>query len=86
VHIFPDVLNGIELRRSWWQGDQRYVGWQVELVGGVPTRLIEQDDAMRTRCYLRCDLIELPSHGGGIASGHDHGRAVSTVGTDGAEY
>jgi hypothetical protein len=40
---------------------------------------------MRTGCYLRCDLIEMPLHGGGIASGNDHGRAGATGGTDGAE-
>ena len=28
----------------------------------------------------------MPLHGGGIASGHDHGRAGATGGTDGAEY
>jgi hypothetical protein len=54
--------------RQW---DQRYVGWQVKLVGGVPIRLIEQDDAMRSGFYLHCDLIEMPSHGGGIASEYD---------------
>ena len=41
---------------------------------------------MRTGCYLRCDLIEMPLHGGGIAPGNDHGRAGATGGTDGAEY
>ncbi|MDA9975650.1 hypothetical protein N9F34_02345 [Alphaproteobacteria bacterium] len=83
---FQTFSTGLSSRERGGQGDQRYVGWQVELVGGVPTRLIEQDDAMRTGCYLRCDLIEMPSHGGGIASGHDHGRAGTTGGTDGAEY
>ena len=39
---------------------------------------------MRTGCYLRCDLIEVPLHSGGIASGHGHDRAAG--GTDGAEY
>lgn len=41
---------------------------------------------MRTGFYLRCDLIKMPLHGGGIALGHDHGRAGDTGGTDGAEY
>ena len=41
---------------------------------------------MRTGFYPRCDLIKMPLHGGGIALGHDHGRAGATGGTDGAEY
>mgnify|MGYP006970169643 CR=1 FL=1 len=86
MHIFPDVLEGIELRRSRRQGDRRYGGWQIELVGGVPTRLIEQDDAMRTGCYLRCDLIEMPLHSGGIASEYDHGRASAAGGTHCTAY
>ena len=52
----------------------------------MSTRLIEQDDAMRTGCYQRCDLIEMPLHSGGIASEYDHGRASAAGGTDGTEY
>ena len=82
----PDVLDRVELRRSRRQGDQRDVGWQVELVGGVPTRLIQYDDAMRAGRDLGGDLVEVPLHGGGVATGHDHGRAGATGRTDRAEY
>lgn len=68
------------------QGNQADIDWQVELVSGLLTRLIEQDDAMRNVCYLSCDLIETRLHGGSIASGPDAGRAGATAGIDGAEY
>lgn len=86
THVLPDVLDRVELRRSWRQGYQPDVGWQVEFVGGVPARLIQYDDAMRAGCDLCGDLVEMPLHGGDIASWHDHGRAGAARRTDGAEY
>ena len=41
---------------------------------------------MRTEGYLRCNLIETPLHGSGIASRHDHGCVDAMGGTDSAEY
>jgi len=45
----PDVLDGIEFRGSRRQRQERDVGWDRQLVGGVPAGLIKQDDAMGAR-------------------------------------
>ncbi len=43
----PDVLDGIEFRASGRQRQEAYVFGQLELIGGVPSGLVEQDDGMR---------------------------------------
>src|SRR5271154_1020105 len=42
----PDVLDRVELGRLWRQGHQGDVGGNVELVRGVPARLIEEKDGV----------------------------------------
>ena len=64
---------------------QRDVSWQVELIGGVPTRLVEQDDAMSPWRDLGGDLVEMPLHGSGVTARHDHRRSRAPSRENGAE-
>ena len=48
----PDVLDRIEFGGSWRQGQKGDVGRDGELVGGVPSGLIEDEDGVSARCHL----------------------------------
>jgi len=51
----------------------------------VPAGLIEDDDGVCARRDLGIDLGEVQVHRFGVASGHDQGRALSLLWTDGTE-
>ena len=84
-HELPDVFGRIELRRAWWQGQEGNVGGDLQLVRGVPTRLIEEQEGMRARAYPGGDLLQMQLHGLGVAVGEHEGGADAAFGTDGAE-
>ena len=85
AHELPDVFGRIELRRAWWQGQEGNVGGDLQLVRGVPTRLIEEQEGMRARAYPGGDLLQMQLHGLGVAVGEHEGGADAAFGTDGAE-
>ena len=67
-----------------WQGQEGNVGGDLQLVRGVPTRLIEEQEGMRARAYPGGDLLQMQLHGLGVAVG-EHDGADAAFGTDGAE-
>ena len=46
AHELPDVLGRVQFGRPWRQGQECQIGRDLQLVGGVPTGLIEEDDAL----------------------------------------
>ncbi len=84
-HELPNVFDGIELRGAGWQRHQCDVFGDIELVGGVPAGLIEEDDGVRVGRHLSGDLFQMPLHCLGIASGQDEGRTDAASRANGAE-
>src|SRR6185295_1882499 len=58
----PDVFGWIELGRFGRQFKQRDIVRQAELVGGVPSSLVEDDDGVGSRCDTAADLVEMMLH------------------------
>ena len=84
-HELPDVFDGIELRGAGRERHQCDVLGDLELVGGVPAGLIEEDDGVRAGHHLRGDLFQMPLHGLCIAPGQDEGRTDAAGRANGAE-
>lgn len=59
AHELPDVLDRIELERAGRQGHEGDVGGGRELVDGMPSGLIEEDDGMVAGRHLGSDLVEM---------------------------
>src|SRR5215213_4178411 len=81
----PDILDRVEFGASGRQRQEGDVVWNVQLPGGVPAGLIEQEDGMGARGDSLCDLGEVEVHGGSVAAGHDHGGGLTLPRADGAE-
>ena len=81
----PDVFDRIEFRRAGRQGQDGDVVRHGQLVGGVPSRLIEHEDGVGARPHLGCDLVQVPLHGEGVAARQDEGGADTALGADGTE-
>lgn len=84
-HELPDVFDRVELRRFWRQRHESDVVGDVEFVGEMPSRLIEQQHGVSAWRHGFGDFLEMQRHGGGIAERQDEagGRAVGR--TDRAE-
>ena len=82
VGLTPDWIRGGRFRR---QRQQTYVGGDIELAGGVPAGLIEQNHRVRARGNGLGDLRQLQQHGGGIAERQHQGGPGSACRADGAE-
>lgn len=52
THELPDVFDRVQFGRPWRQGHQRDVGRDGELVRGVPSGLIEEDDGVGSGRHL----------------------------------
>ena len=85
AEVLPDVLDGVEFRGARRQGQECQVGRDVELRGGMLSGLIEDDHGVGAGGDLRGDLLEVPLHGAGVASGQDQGGAGTSCRTDRAE-
>lgn len=81
----PDVFDRVEFRRAGRQGQDGDVVRHGQLVGGVPSRLIEHEEGVGSRPHLGCDLIQMPLHGQGVAARQDQGGTDAALGADGAE-
>ena len=57
----------------------------LELIGGVPSGLVEQDDGMSAGGDHAGDFLEMGLHGMGIGAGHDEGGALGLGWGHGAE-
>jgi hypothetical protein len=85
AHELPDIFDRIEFGRFRRQRHQRDVFRDVELIGEMPTGLIEQQDGMGAWCHGSGDLIKMQRHGGDVAAGQDQTGRGSPRRTDGAE-
>ena len=81
----PDVLDRVQLRCFWRQGQEGDVVGDVELRRRVPPGLVEEDDGVGARGDGGRDLAEMQLHGGGVAERQDEARALALFGADGAE-
>ena len=81
----PDVFARVEFRRAGRQRQDGDVVRHGQLVGGVPSRLIEYEDGVNAQPHLGCDLVQVPLHGQGVAARQDEGGTDAALWADGAE-
>ena len=85
AHELPDVLDRVELRRAWRQGQERDVAGDDEAGGGVPSGLIEDHHRMGSGIDRLADLGEMRRHRFGVGIGHDQPGALAELRADGAK-
>ena len=85
AHELPYVLDRVQLGRSGRERQEGDVFGDLQLVGGVPSGLIEDDEAVGPGADLRRDLLEMPLHGLAVASRQHEGGACAALRTDGTE-
>ena len=83
--VLPDIFGRIEFGRAWRQSHEGDIAGHAQLVGHVPSGLIEQDEGMRAGRDMDRDLIEVKLHHGGVAAGQDETGRHSARRTDGTE-
>jgi hypothetical protein len=81
----PYVLSGIEFGAFCGQRQDRDVGGNVELVGHMSVRLIEQEHGMFSGRDMSCDLGKVKVHRIGIALGQDQSGSLAVFRRDRAE-
>ena len=54
-----EVLDGVQFWRIGWQEEQRDVVGEIEIVGGMPSGLVEDNDGMGAVGDLRADFREM---------------------------
>ena len=79
------VLDRIQLRRIGRQEEQRDVVGQIEVMGDMPSGLIEDDDGMGAWRDLGADFGEMQGHGIGVGLGQYQGRSAMGFGAGGGE-
>lgn len=52
---------------------------------GVPSRAVDDDDGMRSRCDMQADLLQVAVHGFGADAGGDDGGTQVAGGADGTK-
>ena len=85
AHILPNVLNWIELGRLRREGDGRHVFGQLQLLGDVPPRLIDEHNGVGAGFHGERDLLEMQFRGVGVAKRQDETGRLAERGADGAE-
>ena len=85
AHELPDILDGVQLRALGRQGYEGDVGRDDEVVGHVPSGLIEEKNSMPARCDFGGNLGQMQVHRLGVAGRQDEGCSFSFRGTDGPE-
>ena len=68
---WPIVAVRVQLGAFGREEDERQIARDVELAGGMPTRLIEQQDGVASGRDLLGDFIEMQLHRLGVALGQD---------------
>ena len=68
AQVLPDVLDRIELWRVRRQRDEGNVGGDLQLVGGVPTGLIQKQKGVGADLDLGGDLLQVALHGRSVAA------------------
>ena len=85
AHELPDVLGRVQFGRSCRQGQECQIGRDLQLVGGVPTGLIEEDDALGAVGDLGGDFLEMPLHSLAVAARQHESSPCAALWTDGSE-
>jgi hypothetical protein len=81
----PDDLDRVEFGTFGREGDERKVVGDVELAGGMPSRLIEDEDSVAPRRDILGDFIEMQLHRLGVALGQDQADRLAFPWADRAE-
>jgi hypothetical protein len=82
AHELPEVFDWVEF---WGFGRQRQKGYIIrdfELLGCVPSSLIEDQYGMTPRIDRGTDFLEVLCHGEAVAEGHYETGALALFGTD----
>ncbi len=74
AHEPPDVLDRIELGRTWRQGDDGDIGGPAGLGRGVPAGPIHDQDGMGVRGNGARYLLGMERHGDAVAERRDQAR------------
>ena len=85
-HELPDVFLWIELGRAWRQRQERDVSWSPEVLGAVPSGLIEDQYSVCAGGDFGGDLIEMKLHGLCVAGRQHEGGARSEFRADRTEH
>jgi hypothetical protein len=81
-HELPDVFDRVELGTLLWEREQGYIGGHSERAGAMPSRLIEEQDRVRTRCNGGGDFGQVQGHPLGIAAWQYKGCSLAFGGAD----
>ena len=81
----PDVLDGIQFRRSRRQEDQRHILREIELVGRAPAGAVEQQDSVSAARDATRDFVQAHLHRLSVGVGQCKRRPFATRGTDGSK-
>jgi len=82
ARCFPAAF---QFRASGRQRNQGEVVRELELAGGVPCRLVENDQRVRAGCNSQTDLVDMLLHGFGVGMRHDDCNSSIAARTDCAE-
>ena len=69
-----EVFDGVQFWGIGRQEEQRDVVGEIEIVGGMPSGLVEDDDGMGAFGDLGADFRKMQAHGLGVGVGQNQGR------------
>ena len=85
AHELPDVFRRVQFRTFWRQGQDGDICGHGELVGCMPSGLIDEKNGVRVWRDILGDFGKMKVHRQGIAYRQDKGCALAFLGADGAE-
>ena len=85
AHELPDILDRIELRAFRWQRHDCDVGWHDQVIGEMPSSLIDQQRAVAAGRHADGDFGQVQGHRFRIAPGQNQARGRATLGADRTE-
>lgn len=85
-HKLPDVFDGVQFRRFWWQRQDGDVFGDSQVVGHVPSCLIHHEDGVGVVSDVAGYLDQMLVHRMGVAPRHYEGGRFAVLGADRAEY
>ena len=85
-HVLPDVLDRVQFRALGWQRHECNVGRHDQLIGDVPSRLVQYKDRMRARRDRGGDLEQMQVHRPDVALGQYQADCFAVKRADRAEY
>ena len=81
----PDIFLAVEFRCARRKLQERDVVRNLEGLGAMPPRLIEEENSVSAGRDFGCDLIEVKLHSFGVAGRQHEGGAGSAFGADRTE-